>query len=425
MTMMRLCSRTLRGGIVHSITQTVRHRHFKTRNPFRKVKPLSVKLKEPDGNGLLGSDRSSTYDFDDAEDDPEEVLEHVEHYYDRHMEELRLERRKARTAIIRRKYFKDLFPPETNLLSWAAKEQIRYLHNLDPSEWTVEKIAQCFPVSVLGAKKLLKSQFRKETAEQIAEHDRNVQLKWKALKTGKGNEYISPTTKKLFMEGKLQEDQAYGNKTLPMPQQGGDTRALELSRLSPKPGEYSKLIATYLKLKNPEKSVSPKKYEQASRKQAYDDVYTEDMAAATSLKKMGSLGSHVRIDEFKAAETKFRHYTGEGVDRRDAIHVGSENVSDTPSTELQDTGGAVTPEGTTEDVVTFDILEAHKYRKDDTLSHRVRSDIAENYNYSEDGDEAPSQHITIPSHLKKRETAVYKVGKCYYDEDGEILFKVP
>ncbi|KAH8025716.1 hypothetical protein HPB51_010800 [Rhipicephalus microplus] len=360
MTMIRLCSRVVRGGIVHSMTQTVRHRHFKTRNPFRKVKPLSVKLKEPDRNGLLGSDRSSTYDFDDAEEDPEEVLEHVEHYYDRHMEELRLERRRARSAIIRRKYFKDLFPPETNLLSWAAKEQIRYLHNLDPSEWTVEKIAQCFPVSVLGAKKL-------------------------------------------FMEGKLQEDQAYGNKTLPMPQQGGDTRALELSRLSPKPGEYSKLIATYLKLKNPEKSVSPKKYEQASPKQTYDDVYTEDMAAATSLKKMGSHGSHVRIDEFKAVETKFRHYTGEGVDRRDAIHAGSENVSDTPSTELQDTGGAVTPEGTTEDVVTFDILEAHKYRKDDTLSHRIRSEIAENYKYSEDGDEAPRQHITIPSHLKKRE----------------------
>ncbi|KAL3212083.1 hypothetical protein MRX96_008329 [Rhipicephalus microplus] len=398
--MIRLCSRAVRGGIAHFMTQTVRHRHFKTRNPFRKVKPLSVKLKEPDRNGLLGSDRSSTYDFDDAEDDPEEVLEHVEHYYDRHMEELRLERRRARSK------------------SATCTTSTR-------PNGLLKKIAQCFPVSVLGAKKLLKSQFRKETAEQIAEHDRNVQLKWKALKTGKGNEYISPTTKKLFMEGKLQEDQAYGNKTLPMPQQGGDTRALELSRLSPKPGEYSKLIATYLKLKNPEKSVSPKKYEQASPKQTYDDVYTEDMAAATSLKKMGSHGSHVRIDEFKAVETKFRHYTGEGVDRRDAIHVGSENVSHPPSTELQDTGGAVTPEGTTEDVVTFDILEAHKYRKDDTLSHRVRSEIAENYKYSEDGDEAPRQHITIPSHLKKRETAVYRVGKCYYDEDGEILFKVP
>uniref|UniRef100_A0A131Z0Y4 Uncharacterized protein n=1 Tax=Rhipicephalus appendiculatus TaxID=34631 RepID=A0A131Z0Y4_RHIAP len=424
--MIRICSRAVRGGIAHFMSQTVRHRHFKTRNPFKKVEPLAVKLEEPDRNGRLGSDTSGSYDFDDADEDPEEVLEHVEHYYDRHMDELRLERRKARRAITRRKYFKDLYPPETNLLSWAAKEQIRYLHSLDPSEWTVEKIAQCFPVSVLGAKKLLKSQFRIATAEQIAEHDRNVQLKWKALKTGKGDENISPTTKKLYREGKLQEDQAYGNKTLPMPQQGDDTRALELSRLSPKPGEYSKLIATYLKLKNPEKSVSPKKYEQASHEQEYDDIYTEDMAAATSLKKMGSHGRHVRIDEYKAAAMKkFEHHVGEGVDSSDAVRVGSKNASDTLSAAPQDTGGAATLEGTTEHEETFDILEAHKYKKDDASSHRVRIKIAEDYKYSEGGDEAPRQRITIPSHLKKRDSAVYRVGKCYYDEYGEILYKVP
>ncbi|KAL1432846.1 hypothetical protein MTO96_013045 [Rhipicephalus appendiculatus] len=387
------------------MSQTVRHRHFKTRNPFKKVEPLAVKLEEPDRNGRLGSDTSGSYDFDDADEDPEEVLEHVEHYYDRHMDELRLERRKARRAITRRKYFKDLYPPETNLLSWAAKEQIRYLHSLDPSEWTVEKIAQCFPVSVLGAKKLLKSQFRIATAEQIAEHDRNVQLKWKALKTGKGG-------RKYFANHKEA--------------QGDDTRALELSRLSPKPGEYSKLIATYLKLKNPEKSVSPKKYEQASHEQEYDDIYTEDMAAATSLKKMGSHGRHVRIDEYKAAAMKkFEHHAGEGVDSSDAVRVGSKNASDTLSAAPQDTGGAATLEGTTEHEETFDILEAHKYKKDDASSHRVRIKIAEDYKYSEGGDEAPRQRITIPSHLKKRDSAVYRVGKCYYDEDGEILYKVP
>lgn len=409
----------MRGGIAHFMSQTVRHRHFKTRNPFKKVEPLAVKLEEPEQSGRLGSDTSGSYDFDDADEDPEEVLEHVEHYYDRHMEELRLERRKARGAITRRKYFKDLFPPETNLLTWAAKEQIRYLHSLDPSEWTAEKIAQCFPVSVLGAKKLLKSQFRIETAEQIAEHDRNVQLKWKALKMGKADEKISPTTKKLYLEGKLQEDQAYGNKTLPMPQQRDDTRALALSRLSPKPGEYSKLIATYLKLKNPEKSVPAKKYERERREQEYDDIYTEDMAAATSLKRMGSHGRHVRIDEYKAASMKFDQYASEDVNSSAAVCMRTENASDTLSAPLQDT------DGTTEHVETFDILEAHKHKKDDTLSQRVRSEIAEDYKYSEDGDEAPKRRIAIPSHLKKRDSAVYRVGKCYYDEDGEILYKVP
>lgn len=406
--------------------QTVRHRHVKTRNPFKKVKPLAVESEEPDRSVRLERDALDTYDFDDADEDPEEVLEQVEHYYDRHMEELRLERRSMRRAIVRRKYFKELYPPETNLLSWAAKQQIHYLHNLDPSEWTAERIAECFPVSVQGAKKLLKSQFRTATAERIAEHDRHVQLKWKALKTGKGDEKISPTTKKLYMEGKLREDQAYGNRTLPMPQQENDIQTLELSRFSPEPGEYSKLIATYLKLKNPEKGVPGNKYEKVHRKQKYDDLYTEDIAAATSLKTRGSHGRHVRIDEYRAAGTKdSQPYKTEGMNFKAATHVGTEYASDTVSAMPRDTDGTVTLEGTTGHDENFDILEAAKYKRDETLSEQLRSEIAKGYKYAPDSDEVLRRHITIPSHSKKQGSAVYRVGKCYYGEDGEILYKVP
>lgn len=44
---------------------------------------------------------------------------------------------------VERKHFKP--EPEPNMLTWAEKEQIRFLHNDNPSEWTVERLAESFP----------------------------------------------------------------------------------------------------------------------------------------------------------------------------------------------------------------------------------------------------------------------------------------
>ena len=47
--------------------------------------------------------------------------------------------------MIGHKYFKPTKNPI--LLTWAEKEQMRYLHNSDPEKWNVEKLAQSFPAS--------------------------------------------------------------------------------------------------------------------------------------------------------------------------------------------------------------------------------------------------------------------------------------
>jgi hypothetical protein len=47
--------------------------------------------------------------------------------------------------IVGNKYFKQEKGP--NLLTWAEKEQIHYLHTNDGDTWTVEKLAQSFPAS--------------------------------------------------------------------------------------------------------------------------------------------------------------------------------------------------------------------------------------------------------------------------------------
>lgn len=52
--------------------------------------------------------------------------------------------------IIGRKYCK--FDGETNLLTCAAKQQIRFLHNSNPQEWNYKALSECFPISEAGVK---------------------------------------------------------------------------------------------------------------------------------------------------------------------------------------------------------------------------------------------------------------------------------
>ena len=51
-------------------------------------------------------------------------------------------------------------------------------------EWTEERIAESFPVSVEGAKLLLKSKWKPRYVEDLISHDRKVQKHWLALKSG-------------------------------------------------------------------------------------------------------------------------------------------------------------------------------------------------------------------------------------------------
>lgn len=66
-------------------------------------------------------------------------------------EEIKHQRR-VKFKIIEKKYFKRA--QDLNLLTWDAKEQMRYLHNEYPDEWTVDRLAESFPVSFEGVIKV-------------------------------------------------------------------------------------------------------------------------------------------------------------------------------------------------------------------------------------------------------------------------------
>lgn len=48
-------------------------------------------------------------------------------------------------SITERRHFKP--PKEPNMLTWSEKEQIRFLHQTEPDQWSPLSLAQSFPAS--------------------------------------------------------------------------------------------------------------------------------------------------------------------------------------------------------------------------------------------------------------------------------------
>lgn len=92
--------------------------------------------------------------------------------------------RHIRKRTIEHKYFKNKGPEEQNLLTWAMKEQLRYLHSTDPDEWTPEALSVAFPISESGVKKLIKAKWFPRDEAAIEKHDRSVIACWKKYTKG-------------------------------------------------------------------------------------------------------------------------------------------------------------------------------------------------------------------------------------------------
>lgn len=89
-------------------------------------------------------------------------------------------RKIVKFKTIQRKHFRP--EKELNLLTWNAKEQMRYLHKEFPEEWTAERLAQSFPVSEEAVKKVVKSKERPRTWRELIKHDERVRKNWLALR---------------------------------------------------------------------------------------------------------------------------------------------------------------------------------------------------------------------------------------------------
>lgn len=165
---------------------------------------------------------------------------------------------KFRREKLYRKHFKDLQPQEVSLLTYAEKENIRYLHESNPDHWTPEKLAESFPISAEGAAKLLKSGFRAHRPEDVIRHDEKVKDRLERVKAGEIT--LTPELKrKMAIREKIQF------KVGELPE---SVKELAIP-VKPKPlGEFARLVASPEKIRQNEEQIAlaEKEEQEAARR---------------------------------------------------------------------------------------------------------------------------------------------------------------
>lgn len=145
-----------------------------------------------------------------------------------------LKQNRART--IGNKFFRE--PVAPNLLTWAAKEQIRYLHSEDPEEWSVLALSELFPVCPKSIRKIIKSKVRFVRDDDVLRHNIQVQETWAGLKASleDGNSSADDNVYQAFRNShdEILIGNAAGVDDLPFPFENHD-------RFNPR-GEFSVIV---------------------------------------------------------------------------------------------------------------------------------------------------------------------------------------
>ncbi|XP_015171754.1 PREDICTED: uncharacterized protein LOC107064020 [Polistes dominula] len=119
------------------------------------------------------------HDLDEFEAD----FMHADEFHKDYEQEKIKAKQLLKKRIVASKYFtKDKDP---NFLTSIEKDQIRKLHESNPEEWTVEVLSKSFPALPETIKKILNSKWSYESIERVLKYDATVVDNWKLFKAGK------------------------------------------------------------------------------------------------------------------------------------------------------------------------------------------------------------------------------------------------
>lgn len=333
------------------------------------------------------------------------------------------------------------------------KEQIRYLNSTDPVEYTPEKLSESFPSLPHTIRKVIKAKWKPKTADRVIKHDQQVIDNWKKFKRGE-----------LPLEPRLREHlERFKNRKISLP----NREEVELKLIPPEPNfpkpksqMYSGIIQSYLErekeanlnnvnenllladkknknFKEDKQNCLTESSKRLERDNITSEIATRNQLAVTSRTKSSEskLGARdeVTVDVF------FKH--------------AARNIGDTPTLEdkvLLDTykrkveldmakaeegrsnSGKFDPRFKGGDSVTLlqesdlqssEIDERNIARSND-VTKEFGLDTYVKYRQIKACEEEYPESIKIPKN-KYQKGKVYQLRDCYYDDDGEFLYRVP
>ncbi|XP_072937849.1 uncharacterized protein [Epargyreus clarus] len=319
------------------------------------------------------------------DNDAEEFIEqsdssfyNVGRAYGEHLNETLIGKHELRHHIIKEKYFKEYTP---NLLTWSEKEQIRHLASTHPDEWTPEKIAESFPVTVAVVKKLLKFPWKPASEQRIARHDASAMRNWKELKEGSLD--IPKELREHFLK--------FSERTIPPLNRKSIKEDMTQEE---KLGEFAKIIQRCAK-----KSENKSGTINTDENEEDNDIDTKE-----SKVKVKRDTKRVTLDQL-TNKIKKRIECGTEVNLPDKIMLDTVSVMPTHQSEIN----------MTKEVELFNDNSENGKGTQLTQFKEDNNKLFAGGNYPE--------RIRIPKKAFKK-GATYKVNDCFYDDDGRFLYRV-
>ncbi|XP_050535600.1 uncharacterized protein LOC126902401 [Daktulosphaira vitifoliae] len=289
-------------------------------------------------------------------------------FYDEYIKEKEKEKNLKSFYNIKRKYFK-IQSTLPNFLTYLEKQQIKFLHNKTPKEWTPETLSLCFPATPEIIQKILKSKWIADEGIKIIRHDKLVQHNWESFRSGT-LQYSLPEDIKHHLSKfsdrrpkliTLEEAEKF------IPRPASDYL---------KPKEFGQIITSYLG----EPVVNNDQKQLESNTESLLRIYENDLNTDTKKK-------HFILEELNIKSIK----------KNSCYNSQTENFVNNK--------------------LNHPLVETNFQESTMIISKKEASHLINNMT------EYPLA-IRIPKNVWK-EGFTYKVNDCFYDDNGDFLYRVP
>ncbi|KAL5274276.1 hypothetical protein ACFFRR_000812 [Megaselia abdita] len=309
-----------------------------------------------------------------------------------HLDESRQFKKKVELWRTKQKYFNTKNP---NFLTYIEKEQIKLLHTRDPEEWNPEKLSESFPATPETIAKICKAKWIAASEDRIKKHDERVLRNWNLLKSG--NLPIFDRDLKEHLE-RFSNRSLKDLKNVPL---DGVRKPIELSR--PVGNEFSSIITSCEKYQEDPKLLESQRKERTSvsgtsplNGKGEDETFLLDKVVSKENLRFQDLKSLIKPVKSLPLQNDLVNSTTE------------------PSKSLEPINLPQNPSGT--GVVKENLFALEKFEKSEIT---ISKEDADKFQIS-----PIKEKVYIPRKLYKK-GSTYRVEDCYYDSDGEFLYRVP
>lgn len=351
---------------------------------------------------------------------------------------------RLKQKIVARKYFKETEP---RFLTFAEKELIHTLYESNPQEWPIERLSESFPALPETIQKILRAKWSPRSVESVIRYDNIVIENWKKFHMGKLP--LNPILSQHLTKFK--------DRKIIMTDRESLARRFVLLKpefKKPKNQLFSNIIQTYL-----DKKQGDTKLSQGNNFKCMSDASSHCDKDQNRLIEIGS--SPMAVNNLKTfVLNKETDVTSRSqmAERNNELY-NKKNIKQ-PLTfnefikaELKDMSKLPTEEGIALLEVCKEQINAQETRDTEVAvaSDNAVTDIGKDFTVSDskdcDSDIVVADDNLVDTHIKlwrkKVETEfhyinpikiaknvykpgmTYRIGDCYYDDDGEFLYRIP